>query len=255
MRYQSGCRDRGFCVALGAIGLLGLATFSLFPFLEETLARNGRTCADVLPNIMPVARNMITWVPCLAFAGVVPYWYGLRRLTTACYGVLAGALVFYTFKSLVAMAPLLSDKAAGDYVRSHAKPGDLVVMEGLEEFEYVSSFAFYADRRVLMVKRGVLPQFPIPVPPNENFLITPGQFHELWHGSLPVFILTDALAPQDHYTKEGKAVVLDHGKKLLVNHGVPVSEYAASPPRQNPGDTTLNSCSLHHSLPQSILQI
>ena len=55
-------------------------------------------------------------------------------------------------------------------------------MEQIEEFEYGASLAFYSGRRILMVKRHGLPQFPYPVAPGIDYLITPEQLRELWQG-------------------------------------------------------------------------
>ncbi len=46
-------------------------------------------------------------------------------------------------------------------------------MGPIEEFEYGASLEYYARRHILMVKRHGLPQFPYPVPPASDYIITP----------------------------------------------------------------------------------
>ncbi|MFZ2088547.1 MAG: glycosyltransferase family 39 protein [Desulfobaccales bacterium] len=207
-------RDRSLPVALFLLGLLGLALLVLLPYLEQICAANRREFFGMFPLIQPVARQASLWVPILAFGGVVLGW---RRPAAALlfYGALALALLFFTWKTMLALSPLLSDKIPGEYIRHAAGPQDLVVMEAIEEFEYGASLAFYSGRPILMVQRQGLPQFPYPVPARENYLITPQGFHERWQGPNLVFLLVDDVIPLEPFLEKSGIAVSLPGKRLL----------------------------------------
>ena len=188
-RYLDTPADRALLWALVVIALLGLTTLFLLPYLEEICAGNRREFDGMFSLIAPIARPVTFMIPALALAGFFAGLARRHRLAVGCYGVLALSLVFFTFRTWLALSPLMSDKIPAELIRQTAAPQDLVVMEQIEEFEYGASLAFYSGRRVLMVKRHGLPQFPYPVPPGQDYLITPEQLRELWQGpakSLPV---------------------------------------------------------------------
>jgi hypothetical protein len=209
-------RDRSLPVALLLLGLLGLALLVLLPYLEQICAANRREFYGMFPLIQPVALQVSFWLPLLAFGGVI---FGWRRPIVALsfYGSLALLLLFFTWKAMTALSPLFSDKDPGEYVRRWAGPQDLVVMEAIEEFEYGASLAFYSGRPVLMVQRQGLPQFPYPVPPRENYLITPAGLRERWEGLTRVFLLVDDVIPLEPFLKKGRTVLKLPGKRLLCN--------------------------------------
>lgn len=215
-RYLDTPRDRGLPLALLLLGLLGLATLLLLPYLEQLCAANRREFFGMFPLIQPIARQVTWGVPILALGGVLAGW---RRPTLAFIfsSLLALMLLFLAWRTLVIISPLISDKLPGEHVRQEAGPQDLVVMEAIEEFEYGSSLAFYSGRRILMVQRQGLPQFPYPIPPQENFLITPERLRELWQGTVPVYLLVDDVVQTEPLWPEGKLVFKLPGKRLLRN--------------------------------------
>jgi hypothetical protein len=157
-------------------------------------------------------------IPAVSLAGALAGLLRRGRLAAACYGALALILVYFTFKVLLVLSPHLSDKLPGELVQRRAAPQDLLVMEQIEEFEYGASLAFYANRHLLMVSRHGLPQFPYPVPPAQDYLITPEQLQGLWQGARRVYLLIDDATPPEPFL-QGAAVALGlHGKRLLVNH-------------------------------------
>src|SRR5208283_4074541 len=111
----------------------------------------------------------------------------------------------------------MSDQIPGLWLRQHAAAGDLVVMEQIEEYEYGASLAFYADRPILMVKRQGLPQFPHPVPPAKDYLITPEQLQNLWQGPDRVFLLIDDATPPEPWLQGVEVPLALPGKRLLAN--------------------------------------
>ena len=119
----------------------------------------------------------------MTLAGVLAARLRRPRLAVAAYGVVAVAIAWFTFQTMVVLTPLMSDKTAGEYVRRVASPQDLLIMGPIEEFEYGASLEYYARRHILMVKRNGLPQFPYPVPPASDYIITPERLHELWQGA------------------------------------------------------------------------
>jgi len=210
-------RDRSLAWALLALGLLGLGATFFVPFLDQWCAGNRREFLGLLPLVAPVARRVSFTIPPLALLGGL---LGLRRprLALASYAGLSLALLFFTYQALVALSPVRSDKSFGEYVRAHARPGDRLVMEYIEEFELGASLAFYARRPILMVQRHGLPRFVYPVAPESNYLISPTRLKELWQGPQRVFLLVDNALPLEPYLKDAQVALAGGGKRLLVNH-------------------------------------
>lgn len=125
--------------------------------------------------------------------------------------------IFFSWKALTSLSPLLSDKLPGEYIRREAGPHDLVVMEAIEEFEYNASLAFYSGQRLLMVQRRGMPQFPYPVPPQENYLITPEELRTRWEGPDRVFLLIDDVIQPEPFLQKGQVVLALPGKRLMRN--------------------------------------
>ncbi len=155
-------------------------------------------------------------IPFLAASGALLGWRRPYRAVAA-FGLVAVVFLYFTFQAYSALSPLVSDKIPGEYIRRFALPGDLVIMEYIEEFEYGASLAYYANRRILMVRRGELPQFPYPVTPEQNYLIPPERLKELWHGKNRVFLLADEVVKPEPYLKEAPVQVALTGKRLFLN--------------------------------------
>ncbi|MEW6387789.1 MAG: glycosyltransferase family 39 protein [Thermodesulfobacteriota bacterium] len=215
-RYLDADKDRVLPLALLALGVAGLGAGFLLSFLDRFLAGNRREFLGLLPLVEPLARWVAYTIPPLAFMGAL---LGRRRprLALGTYMGLALALLFFTYQALAALSPVRSDKTFGDYVRSHSRPGDLVVMEYIEEFELGASLAFYAGRPILMVQRQGLPRFVFPVPPEKDYLIAPARLKELWQGPRRVFLLVDDAVPREPYLKEDQVVLRGGGKRLFLN--------------------------------------
>jgi 4-amino-4-deoxy-L-arabinose transferase-like glycosyltransferase len=209
-------RDRSLPVALFLLGVLGLALLVLLPYLEQICAANRREFFGMFPLLQPVARQVSILVPVLALGGVV---FGWRRPAVALsfYGALALVLLFFTWKAMLALSPLFSDKIPGDYIRQHAGPQDLVVMEAIEEFEYGASLAFYSHHPILMVQRNGLPRFPYPVPTRENYLITPEGLRKRWEGPARVFLLVDDVITPAPFLHKDQIVLKLPGKSVYRN--------------------------------------
>jgi 4-amino-4-deoxy-L-arabinose transferase-like glycosyltransferase len=215
-RYFATPRDWSLFAGFVIVALLGLATLFLLPYLEQLCADNRREFIGMFPLIEPVARRATFAIPLVALGGVLLSWHHSRQAFTA-YGFLALLLLYFTFQTLSALSPHLSDKIPGDYIRRKAGPKDLVVMESIEEFEYGASFAFYGGRRILMVQRFGLPKFPYPVPPAEDYIISPDKLKELWQGPERVFLLVDDATTPEPYLKDAPVALTLTGKRLLVN--------------------------------------
>jgi len=216
-RYLDTPGDRGPLWALLIIGLLGLATLFLLPYLEQVCAGNRREFAGMFCLIAPVARPVTYLIPALALAGFYAGWARRPRLAAACYGVLALSLVLFTFRIWLTLMPAFSDQIPGLWLRQNTASGDLVVMEQIEEYEYGASLAFYAGRPILMVKRHGLPQFPRPVPPAKDYLITPERLQNLWQGPDRVFLLIDDATPPAPWLQGAEVLLALPGKRLLAN--------------------------------------
>ena len=215
-RYLEAPQDRSFFVGLLLIALLGMGIFFFLPILEQLCADNRREFIGMFSLLKPVARQATFWIPVLALLGA---FMGRRRpwITVVSYGALALVWLFFTYRTLNILSPLLSDKIPGEYLRSRAVAQDQLVMEAIEEFEYGASLALYSGRRILMVQRHGLPQFPYPVTPAEDYLISPERLKELWQGPTRVFVLIDNATPPEPYLKEAPVALTVTGKRLLVN--------------------------------------
>jgi 4-amino-4-deoxy-L-arabinose transferase-like glycosyltransferase len=215
-RYLASPTDRSLPLAFLALALLAVVGTFFMLFLQKLCVGNRREFLGIFPLIQPVTREARHVILFLTFLGALGGWRR-RYLALAVYGILALSLLFCTFQALTAIIPVRCDKLAGEYVRHHAAPGDLVIMESFEEAELVSSFVFYARHSVLMVQRHGLPRFLYPVGPQENYLIPPSKLKELWYGPRRVFLLVDDAMPLEPYLKDAQVAQAGGGKSLLVN--------------------------------------
>jgi 4-amino-4-deoxy-L-arabinose transferase-like glycosyltransferase len=211
------CPDRVLPFTLMGLGLLGLSTLLLLPYLEHLCAGNRREFLGMFELLLPQAQTTVWVVPAVALAGALAGLRRLPRLLLACYAALGLGLVYLTFQTLLNISPLFSDRLPGEWVKNRAAPGDLLIMEQIEEFEYGASLAYYADRHILMVTRDGLPQFPYPVPTSEDYLITPAKLKALWQGPRRVYLLLDDATPPEPFLKGAKVALALPDKKLLVN--------------------------------------
>jgi 4-amino-4-deoxy-L-arabinose transferase-like glycosyltransferase len=217
-RYLETPGDRTIPWTLLALGLLGLALLALLPRLEQICVNNRREFFGMVSLVSPIAWRATWFIPAAALAGVVAARLRRRPLAVAAYGLLALGLAGFTFQTLVVLTPLLCDKVPAEYVRGLASPQDLLIMGPIEEFEYGACLEFYARRRILMVRRHGLPQFPYPVDPVLDYIISPEQLQELWRGPQKVFLLLDNVTPPDPFLQDAAAALTLPGKRLLVNH-------------------------------------
>jgi 4-amino-4-deoxy-L-arabinose transferase-like glycosyltransferase len=216
-RYLETPQDRLVPWTLLAVGLLGLSLLVLLPHLEQICVDNRREFSGMVDRIAPLARRASWFIPAAALAGVAAAFLRRRRLAAAAYGLLALALVWFTFQAMSILTPVLSDLAPGEYFRRTASPQDFLIMGPIEEFEYGASLEYYARRRILMVKRNGMPQFPYPVPPASDYIITPERLKELWQGPQKVFLLLDYVTPPEPFLKDAPVALSLPGRRLLVN--------------------------------------
>lgn len=217
-RYLDRPQDRIISWSLLALGLLGLSLFALLPYLERVCVDNRREFSGMVTVLSPIARRASWFIPVAALVGAGAGLLRRHRLAVAGYGVLALGIAIFTFQSFASLTPVLCDREAAEYVRQHAAPQDVVVMGPIEEFEYGASLEYYARRHILMVKRNGLPQFPYPVDPASNYIISPERLQELWQGRQKVFLLLDDATAPEPFLKGASAVLTMPGKRLLVNH-------------------------------------
>ncbi|MCK9374991.1 MAG: glycosyltransferase family 39 protein [Syntrophobacterales bacterium] len=217
-RYLDTPGDRVIPWTLLALGLLGLSLLVLLPLLERICVDNRREFIGMFQRVCPIAGRATWFIPAAALAGAAAAWLRRPPLAVAAYGVLAVGIVWFTFQTMGVLSPLLCDKVQAEYIRQVAAPQDLVVMGPIEEFEYGACLEFYTERRILMVKRHGLPQFPYPVPPETDYIISPERLQELWQGPRKVFLLLDDATPPDSFLQNATVALTLPGKRLLVNH-------------------------------------
>ena len=217
-RYLDTPKDRLIPWTLLGLGLLGLSLLVLLPSLEQVCVNNRREFCGMVSLVGPLARQATWFIPAIALAGVLAAGFRRPRLAVAAYGFLAVAIAWFTFQALMILTPLMGDQAAGLYVQREASPQDLLIMGPIEEFEYGASLEYYARRHILMVKRHGLPQFPYPVDPASDYIITPERLQELWQGPRKVFMLLDDATPPEPFLQDAPVALALPGKRLLVNH-------------------------------------
>ncbi len=217
-RYLETAGDRIIPWSLIALGLLGVSLLVLLPYLERVCVDNRREFNGMVTVLSPIACRASWFIPAAALVGAVAGLLRRRQLAVASYGVLALGIAIFTFQSFASLTPELCDRQAAEFVRQHAAPQDILIMGPIEEFEYGASLEYYAQRHILMVKRNGLPQFPYPVDPATNYLISPERLQELWQGPKKVFLLLDDVTPPEPFLEDALAVLTLPGKRLLVNH-------------------------------------
>ncbi len=217
-RYLDTPTDRVIPWSLMALGLLGLSLLALLPSLERVCVESRREFCGMVTALSPIARRVSWFIPIAALAGVMAGLLRRRHWSVASYGVLALGIAIFTFQSFSSLTPRLCDRQAGLYVRQHAAPQDILIMGPIEEFEYGASLEYYAQRHILMVRRNGLPQFPYPVDPALNYIISAEHLKELWQGPQKVFLLWDDATPPEPCLQGAHAVLTLPDKRLLVNH-------------------------------------
>jgi 4-amino-4-deoxy-L-arabinose transferase-like glycosyltransferase len=208
--------DRSLPGALLALGLISLGAALSVPVLDWLCTGNRREFLGIFPQVSPVARQVSVSLPPLALLGA---WLSRRRppLALAAYSLLAMVLLGFTFQALIRLGPVRSDQSPGEYVRTQAAAGDLVVMESIEEFELGASLAFYAARPILMAQRHGLPRLLYPPHPRNNYLISASLLRELWAGPRRVFLLVDVSQPLEPFLRDARVGWSRGGKHVLVN--------------------------------------
>lgn len=210
--------SRSPLLGLSLLVLAGLALLSglALPSLEEVLTANRREFAGLSATLLPLVPWLMGAVTALALAGA---WLGRRRPPVAAIflGAVAFLLLPMSFQALRFLSPYVSDRLPGEWLKAHACPGDLLVMEMVEEYEYAASLAWYAGRRVHIVVRDGLPRHPRPVPPEAGYLLTPEGLREWWEDSRRVWVMVDATAaPREPWETAVPAATFP-GRHLYVN--------------------------------------
>ena len=204
--------------ALIPLALLGLSLLVLLPGLQQVCVHNRREFAGMVSVLSPIARRASWFIPAAALLGAGLALFRRHTWALAVYGVLALGIAVFTFQSFYRLSPKLSDRQAGEYIRHHAAPQDIVIMGPIEEFELGASLEYYSRHHILMVKgKNGMPQFPYPVAPGANYIISQKRFKELWQGPRKVFFLLDN-ATSEPFLHGATVLLTMPGKRLLVNH-------------------------------------
>jgi 4-amino-4-deoxy-L-arabinose transferase-like glycosyltransferase len=209
-------RDRALAMTL--LVLAGLAVLSgvALPALEAMLAANRREFAGLAAALGPLVPGATLTLAGLAVGGA---WAGRRRPHAAavCLGAVALLLGGISFQALRSLSPLLGDQLPGAWLKNHARPEELVILDTVEEYEYAASLVWYAGRRVSIVVRDGLPRYPRPVAREADHLLSPEQLQRLWEGPGRVWVLVDASAvPREPWRRACPAAVFP-GRRLFVN--------------------------------------
>jgi 4-amino-4-deoxy-L-arabinose transferase-like glycosyltransferase len=209
-------RDRLLTAALLFLAGLALLAGLGLPSLEALLTANRREFAGLTVAL----HSLLPWgtLP-LAMVALTGAWAERRRPRVALASLAGVGLGLLTagFLSVTALSPYLGDRLPGEWVRQHARPGEMVVLDTVEEYEYAASLAWYAGFRVHLVVRGGLPRFPRPVPPAENYLLSPEDLERLWDSPRRVWVLVDTGVPPRKPWQDSEEVATFPGRHLHVN--------------------------------------
>ncbi len=203
-------------VAMSVLAGAAVLPFVLLHPLEHLLAANRREFCGLTEALAP---QLAPGLGILAAWGLVGGLWGWRRprLALAAYAGLAFTLLALSLQGVRALSPRLSDHLPGAWLRQHAQPGEMVVMETVEEYEYAASLVFYAGRPVKIIIRRGLPQFPRPVTAPDTYLISPAELLALWDGAARVYLLVDEAAEPAEPWQGAPPLLVTPGKRLYRN--------------------------------------
>ncbi len=89
--------------------------------------------------------------------------------------------------ALNALLPELSDANLAKAAAEFLKPGDLLVVQAHEEYEYSAVYCYYTGRKVLILRDGINPMVPSVFNDRANFIINNNAFKDLWKSGVRVF--------------------------------------------------------------------
>ncbi len=89
--------------------------------------------------------------------------------------------------ALDALQPELSDAHLAKAAARFLKPGDPLVVQAHEEYEYSAVYCYYTRRKVLILRDGVNPMVPSVFNDGASFIINNNEFRELWKSGARVF--------------------------------------------------------------------
>ncbi len=99
-------------------------------------------------------------------------------------GIVLGA---GTRPALNALQPELSDANLAKKAAKFLKPGDLIVVQAREEYEYSAVYCYYTGKKVLILRDGINPMVPSVFDDRANFIIDNREFKDLWESGDRVF--------------------------------------------------------------------
>ncbi len=166
--------------------LIGVAGAAAAPFLfnkfsADIPAHHGRTllviaeicfislCAGGLASFIFVRKSKFR----AAFASVL---------------IIGIVLCAGTKPALDALLPEMSDANLAKTAAKFLKPGDLLVVQAREEYEYSAVYCYYTGRKVIILRDGVYPMVPSVFNDRANFIINNHEFKDLWKSGARVFL-------------------------------------------------------------------
>lgn len=140
-------------------------------------------------------RTVATWsfISLLAGSAAAALLLVKRRPVHA-FAVFAAAAILFSVSSRGALDHIqqkFSDADTASALASLARPDDVVVVEGQEEYEYSSTFCYYAKRKVYILENEGKPVLPVKFPEGVRFIISDDEFRHLWNSGRRVFYATD----------------------------------------------------------------
>ncbi len=181
---------KGILIGSASSLLLPALAFLLLPAYIERYHQIG------LPEqIVPLIRKLFALI--VAGGGLAILAFSRRRWMFGLLSLVSSmvAVLFFVHQILVLLEPLQSSKAVAALIDGSRTPDEKIVLEVEKdepfEYEKVSGLGFYTGQKVHLLRRNA-PKFPLPLKPEERFLLSETEFHQLWRSGERVYLVTDS---------------------------------------------------------------
>ena len=198
---------------LVALSVLSILLFALGFFLVPTYV--GRYYPIGPAQTASLSRTF--FLTLITGGGVAALAFARRRWAVGIPSLVCSTLAvfFVAHQALLLLEPSQSSKLLAAFINRDRQPGDTIVLETEKdrpfEYEEVAGLAFYTGQKVYLLRERTPPRFPLPLPPEERFMLSEAEFHRLWGSEQHIYLVTDALG-------EGKSVLDDQSPFVIVGH-------------------------------------
>ena len=191
---------------LVALSVLSILLFALGFFLVPTYV--GRYYPIGPAQTASLSRTF--FLTLITGGGVAALAFARRRWAVGIPSLVCSTLAvfFVAHHALVLLEPSQSSKPLAAFINRDRQPGDTIVLEiekdGPFEYEEVAGLAFYTGQKVYLLRERTPPEFPLPLPPEERFMLSEAEFHRLWGSEQHIYLVTDALDRRSPFVLVGR---------------------------------------------------